>query len=399
MEHNRALDACNELRDRMGDVAEFISLASGYQVMCGKAAAARTGARLCGPALAQTLLQTPARMPARGSGAAAPRATKVILGPWHIGTCWPGTPGFSASAGRARPHHAHAGWMHVTITPRPGPAGEDAAALLAPEARQLAAWHCANLEFASAATLGALSMRSWDQDDPHELMGAHVLLPGAPLPLRWFFFFFYFFFEEKVVLHMRHTQPQKGHKPCGRHHCVAWPGCPVRCQRPEPALALCPAAARARSCLLRLGYRMQAAAAGAARLQIVSPSGRPEGCPYCARPGPATCPSQGTRLVHWKRCRHHGCQTGVRREACAATGGNLRLVAALAEGLPVLYNTVVTDVEYSASGVSLMTATHEIQGPQPTVSSVSELSWCVQVAGACAAVNTVQSGAGTSSIS
>ena len=47
------------------------------------------------------------------------------------------------------------------------------------EARLLLDWHCANLEFANAATLEALSMRSWDQDDPFEMLGAHVLLPGA----------------------------------------------------------------------------------------------------------------------------------------------------------------------------------------------------------------------------
>lgn len=27
--------------------------------------------------------------------------------------------------------------------------------------------------------LEALSLRSWDQDDPHEMLGAHVLLPGV----------------------------------------------------------------------------------------------------------------------------------------------------------------------------------------------------------------------------
>lgn len=51
----------------------------------------------------------------------------------------------------------------------------------AEEARLLLDWHCANLEFANAAALEALSLRSWDQDDPHEMQGAHVLLPGAPV--------------------------------------------------------------------------------------------------------------------------------------------------------------------------------------------------------------------------
>ncbi len=48
------------------------------------------------------------------------------------------------------------------------------------EARLLLEWHCANLEFANAAALESLSLRSWDQDDPHEMQGAHVIMPGAP---------------------------------------------------------------------------------------------------------------------------------------------------------------------------------------------------------------------------
>ena len=45
--------------------------------------------------------------------------------------------------------------------------------------RKLLDWHMANLEFANAQLLQRLSMRSWDQDDPHELPGAHCFLPGA----------------------------------------------------------------------------------------------------------------------------------------------------------------------------------------------------------------------------
>ncbi len=52
-----------------------------------------------------------------------------------------------------------------------------------PEERQLLDWHMANLEFANAQLLRRLSMRSWDQDDPHEVPGAHAFLPGAPPPL------------------------------------------------------------------------------------------------------------------------------------------------------------------------------------------------------------------------
>lgn len=43
-EHNAALDACNELRDRMGDVAECVSLATGYHSMCAKGVLARADA-------------------------------------------------------------------------------------------------------------------------------------------------------------------------------------------------------------------------------------------------------------------------------------------------------------------------------------------------------------------
>jgi hypothetical protein len=45
--------------------------------------------------------------------------------------------------------------------------------------RQLLDWHFANLEFANAAPLRTLSLRTWDQDDPHEMQGAHTFLPGA----------------------------------------------------------------------------------------------------------------------------------------------------------------------------------------------------------------------------
>ena len=47
--------------------------------------------------------------------------------------------------------------------------------------RRLLDWHFANLEFANAAPLRTLSLRTWDQDDPHEMQGAHTFLPGAGL--------------------------------------------------------------------------------------------------------------------------------------------------------------------------------------------------------------------------
>ena len=52
--------------------------------------------------------------------------------------------------------------------------GEDARQL----AQQLMAWHMANLEFANAAEVHTLSLSQWDQDDAHELLGAHCFLPG-----------------------------------------------------------------------------------------------------------------------------------------------------------------------------------------------------------------------------
>ena len=43
-------------------------------------------------------------------------------------------------------------------------------------------------------------------------------------------------------------------------------------------------------------------------------------------------------------------------------GGNLRLVAALAEGLPIVYNSVVTHICYSGKGVAVRTAEREYRG-------------------------------------
>ena len=44
---------------------------------------------------------------------------------------------------------------------------------------QVLDWHMANLEYANAGLLASLSLGQWDQDDPWEMSGAHVLLPGA----------------------------------------------------------------------------------------------------------------------------------------------------------------------------------------------------------------------------
>jgi lysine-specific histone demethylase 1 len=37
-------------------------------------------------------------------------------------------------------------------------------------------WYYANLEYACAADLSHLSMMNWDQDDPHEFQGQHLML-------------------------------------------------------------------------------------------------------------------------------------------------------------------------------------------------------------------------------
>ena len=40
-------------------------------------------------------------------------------------------------------------------------------------------WHVANLEFANAARADDLSLRYWDQDDPYDFTGEHVVIPGG----------------------------------------------------------------------------------------------------------------------------------------------------------------------------------------------------------------------------
>lgn len=62
------------------------------------------------------------------------------------------------------------------------------------------------------------------------------------------------------------------------------------------------------------------------------------------------------------------------RRACGRAGGNLRLVEALAEGLPVMYNSVVTDVAYSRAGVRVQTAGGAFTGARPALRSGSRAS-------------------------
>jgi lysine-specific histone demethylase 1 len=49
--------------------------------------------------------------------------------------------------------------------------------------RLLFQWHMANVEFASAQRLPALSAKHWDIDDAHEFLGAHCFPPGGGLRL------------------------------------------------------------------------------------------------------------------------------------------------------------------------------------------------------------------------
>ena len=46
------------------------------------------------------------------------------------------------------------------------------------------------------------------------------------------------------------------------------------------------------------------------------------------------------------------------------TGGNIRLVAALAEGLPILYNSPVQEVRHCSTGVAVRTPAQEFRGKE-----------------------------------
>ena len=51
----------------------------------------------------------------------------------------------------------------------------------------------------------------------------------------------------------------------------------------------------------------------------------------------------------------------------ALAGGNIRLVAGMAEGLPIIYNSVVQEVEYSDSKVRVSTASTSFEGESATL--------------------------------
>ena len=57
-------------------------------------------------------------------------------------------------------------------------------------------------------------------------------------------------------------------------------------------------------------------------------------------------------------------------------GGNIRLVAGLAEGLPILYNSVVRDIHYSESRVRVSTASKSFEGESLIIPSASVTSTC-----------------------
>ena len=45
--------------------------------------------------------------------------------------------------------------------------------------RQILDWHFANLEFANATPLSALSLKHWDQDDDFEFTGSHMTVSNG----------------------------------------------------------------------------------------------------------------------------------------------------------------------------------------------------------------------------
>lgn len=47
---------------------------------------------------------------------------------------------------------------------------------MSPLDHQIMSWHFANLEFANAAPLNALSLKHWDQDDEFEFTGHHLAM-------------------------------------------------------------------------------------------------------------------------------------------------------------------------------------------------------------------------------
>lgn len=47
---------------------------------------------------------------------------------------------------------------------------------------------------------------------------------------------------------------------------------------------------------------------------------------------------------------------------CLLVGGNLRLIAALTQGVPVIYNSRVKKIAYAADGVAVQTDKHVFKG-------------------------------------
>ena len=165
--------------------------------------------------------------------------------------------------------------------------------------RQLLDWHMANLEFANAAVLRTLSMRSWDQDDPYEIQGSHCFLPGQT---------------------------------CRTHAYVDpfWSNSIAICNRPAKACA----------------------PAGSPRTQSCQSEAEPtllQPCLVCMED-------------QFVCSRQASVKSGVLTLRLTHAGCNLRLVKALAQGLPILYNHVVKEVKYDQAGVQVAAGNTVIAG-------------------------------------
>ena len=73
-----------------------------------------------------------------------------------------------------RHHHFH---LTSSLPSPPQRQLKQSGAWLDARRRRALNWHLANLEFANAANLSALSAEHWDQDDVNEYDGDHMILP------------------------------------------------------------------------------------------------------------------------------------------------------------------------------------------------------------------------------
>ena len=75
-----------------------------------------------------------------------------------------------------RHHHFH---LTSSLPSPPQRQLKQSGAWLDARRRRALNWHLANLEFANAANLSALSAEHWDQDDVNEYAGDHAVLPDG----------------------------------------------------------------------------------------------------------------------------------------------------------------------------------------------------------------------------